>query len=465
MNFGSVLWARCRRVLASCLVVGPTLVGIAQTNVVLLDVLGLTGQADFQKAYPFELTGWGGAFAANSAPNTPGSVNFGQVISSPDLPTIGAEIKIYDGSQLGAAADSFTILTNTIRITANTVGVACGEKHTLLLKRDGTVQALGSFQSGQIDVPVGLSGVVAVAAGTDHNLALTAEGKVVAWGWNKYHQLSVPSDLSHVVAIAAGRDYSLALLSDGSVRAWGGTAEGSGFDSDRGGYMEPPSELRRPGRIPILAIAAGVLHAVALRADGSVVGWGRDVIAWNPPRGSGPFTAISAGSGFSVGLRSDGTVLAWGDNKRHQLEVPEGLDHVVGLACGSYHTLALKADGTVVAWGDNLAGQTNIPEGISNVAAIAAGGFHSEILEHDGPLLSEARVSHGQFSCELGLPAGRRYRLQASMDLEHWSTVAIGTAYPTQMTWKGPARVDGAAFYRVKPIWPGEPGYFASYRK
>ena len=44
------------------------------------------------------------------------------------------------------------------------------------------VVAWGDNDSGQTNVPSGLSNVVAIAAGGYHSLALTAEGRVVAWG-------------------------------------------------------------------------------------------------------------------------------------------------------------------------------------------------------------------------------------------------------------------------------------------
>lgn len=463
MNPGSLLWAHCRRALAPWLTVGPIWIVAAQGNV---DVFALTGQTNLSAAYRFEITGWGAGEADNLTTPSISSLNFGQVISSPDFATN----RSFDSvdvpgaiSGFGASQVSFSVLTNTIRLTANTVGIACGEKHTLLLKRDGTVEAIGSLQSGQASVPPGLPVVVAVAAGTDHNLALTTEGKVVAWGWNQAQQLGVPSDLAHVTAIAAGRDFSLALVADGSVRAWGGAPEGSTKDAQEGGDLEPPPEIRRPTRNPVVAIAAGAGHALALRANGTVIGWGN---RWSgPPVDFEPFIAISAGSGFSVGLRGDGTVRAWGDNKYHQLDIPAGLNRVVALACGSYHTLALRDDGTVVAWGNDAAGQSTVPPGATDVVAIAAGGFHSEILQHSGPFMTAPRVFNRQFSCELNLPAGRRYRIQASSDLVHWNTVKVDTAYPTRMRWEGTARAEGFAFYRVKPIWPGEPDYVSGYHR
>ena len=90
---------------------------------------------------------------------------------------------------------------------------------------------------------------------------------------------------------------------------------------------------------------------------------------------------------YSLALKADGTVVGWGDNSYGQTNIPAGLTNVVAIAAGDYHSLALKADGTVVGWGDNSYGQTNIPAGLTNVVAIAAGGYHSLALKADGTVV------------------------------------------------------------------------------
>jgi alpha-tubulin suppressor-like RCC1 family protein len=81
-----------------------------------------------------------------------------------------------------------------------TVSVAAGSAHTLALRTDGTVWAMGSNAYGQLgdgttetrDTPVkvpGLSGIVAIEAAGFHSLALDAEGGVWVWGDNRDGQL------------------------------------------------------------------------------------------------------------------------------------------------------------------------------------------------------------------------------------------------------------------------------------
>jgi hypothetical protein len=102
--------------------------------------------------------------------------------------------------------------------------------------------------------------------------------------------------------------------------------------------------------------------------------------------------AIAGGMSHSLALKNDGTVVGWGSNQFGQASPPEGLTGVVAITAGFSHSVALKSDGTVVAWGFNNFGIATVPVGLSGVKAIAAGYFHSLALfgrtDSTAPLLT-----------------------------------------------------------------------------
>ena len=70
------------------------------------------------------------------------------------------------------------------------VAVSAGYEHTVGLKSDGTVVAMGLNGNGQCDVS-DWRDIVAVAAGIWHTVGLKSDGTVVATGSNNYGQCDV----------------------------------------------------------------------------------------------------------------------------------------------------------------------------------------------------------------------------------------------------------------------------------
>ncbi|MBI5687758.1 MAG: leucine-rich repeat protein [Verrucomicrobia bacterium] len=167
-----------------------------------------------------------------------------------------------------------------------------------------------------------------------------------------------------------------------------------------------------------LGLAAGYQHTLALKWNGTVWAWGRNLYGQLGNGGTntattavqvsglGGVTALAAGYDHTLALRSDGTVWAWGYNAYGQLGngttnsastavQVSGLSGVVALAAGMYHSAALRSDGTVWAWGYNGDGElgdgtivnraTAVQvSGLSGVIALAAGTYHSVALKSDG---------------------------------------------------------------------------------
>ncbi|HEX2705090.1 MAG TPA: hypothetical protein VHM65_04970 [Candidatus Lustribacter sp.] len=128
----------------------------------------------------------------------------------------------------------------------------------------------------------------------------------------------------------------------------------------------------------MVAISARGYRSLALRGDGTVVGWGLNENGQGtPPAGLTGVVAISLGFNHSLALRDDGTVVGWGHNSQGQATPPAGLTDAVAIAAGYNHSLALRSNGIVVGWGFNGDGRATPPSGLTGVAAIAAGERHS----------------------------------------------------------------------------------------
>ncbi|MDY3975334.1 MAG: hypothetical protein SOY77_02385, partial [Eubacteriales bacterium] len=185
--------------------------------------------------------------------------------------------------------------------------IAIGD-HTVALKTDGTVVAVGDNFCGRCDVS-SWADIAAVAVNIGHTVGLKADGTVVAVGYNYWGQCDV-SGWRDIAAVAAGYKYTVGLKADGTVVAVGSNLDGQ---CDVSGWTD------------IVAVTGGD-------------GWAE---------------------GHTVGLRADGTVVAVGKNDDGQCNV-SGWRDIVAVAANWDHTVGLKADGTVVAVGKNDDGQCNV---------------------------------------------------------------------------------------------------------
>lgn len=208
-----------------------------------------------------------------------------------------------------------------------------------------------------------------------------------------------------------------------------------------------------PNLIGVTAIAAGAVHSLVLKNDGTVWGWGPNDAGqlgdgtihiahdWTAPaqvRNLSAVTAIAAGAGHSLALKSDSTVWAWGWNAEGELgngtttvglspvqvqTSGEVLSGVQAIAGGRYHSLALKNDGTVWAWGGNNSGQlgdgTNASShtpvqvlNLTGVRCLASGGYHSLALKSDGTVWAWGFNLYGELGDGTAANSNRPVKVQ-----------------------------------------------------
>ena len=75
-------------------------------------------------------------------------------------------------------------------------------------------------------------------------------------------------------------------------------------------------------------------------------GWGEDGQSNIPQSAQSGLTAIAGGHGYSLALKSDGSVVGWGYNGHGQINTPQSAQSgVTAIAAGGFHSLALKSNG------------------------------------------------------------------------------------------------------------------------
>lgn len=186
------------------------------------------------------------------------------------------------------------------------VAIAAGFDHTLVLRKDGTVLAFGSNDSGQIGQPAtvastnaptevpGLTDVIAIAAGSSHSIALTKAGKVYVWGNNQQGQLGLgttdkdphptPTLVDGVtgLSIASCNNTVLVRTADKHVVTWGQNNNGQIGNGTTTAALKPTQVLvsaatdTAPAKplTGIDSIAGDGFVSLALDDKGVVYAWG-----------------------------------------------------------------------------------------------------------------------------------------------------------------------------------------------
>jgi alpha-tubulin suppressor-like RCC1 family protein len=276
-----------------------------------------------------------------------------------------------DGTLWAWGANSFGMLGDGTTITrkspvqigtdTNWSKISAGTVNTLAIKNDGTLWAWGRNNSGQLGDGTIINKLVPTQIGVDsdwkeisvgqlHCIALKSNGTLWAWGENGNGQLGLADNLlsdkniptqvgtaTNWDKISAGRNFNLAIKNDGTLWSWGQNdfgQLGNGFST--GNVNDIPTQ--RGTDIDWANIAAGAIHSIALKTNGTRWAWGSN--------GSG---SLSSGS---IGALGDNTII----NKNIPTQIGTDTDWQKPNA-GIYFSLCLKNDGSLWSNGRNNAGE------------------------------------------------------------------------------------------------------------
>lgn len=219
---------------------------------------------------------------------------------------------------------------------------------------------------------------------------ISGGGLARTWGANDRGQSSVPSSLRGVERVAAGQLHTVAVRADGSVACWG---------SNDYGQCSIPG-----GLAPVADADAGVRHTVVLAENGSVFGWGANEYGQSAVPGDvGQAAQVACGGFHSLARRIDGSVRAWGQNNYGQSTVPSSVEAAEWIGAGASHSLAILGNGTIIGWGRNDRGQATPPVSLGACIRVAGGDLHTVAIRSLGAVTCWGNNTYGQCNPPTGL--------------------------------------------------------------
>ncbi|XP_042491592.1 uncharacterized protein LOC122071323 isoform X2 [Macadamia integrifolia] len=254
--------------------------------------------------------------------------------------------------------------------------VAAAKHHTVIATEGGEVFTWGSNREGQLGytsvdtqpTPRRVSSlkpkVIAVSAANKHSAVVSESGQVFTWGCNKEGQLGYGTSnsasnytprvvesvkLKHVIGVSTSK-YHTIVSGDGEVHTWGHRQVNPRKVDIAKCRNSGSVKFHHFGRSKVVAIAAGMVHSMALTADGSVFYWN----SANPERCQQLYSisgrnvvSISVGKYWASAVTDRGDVYMW-DGRKSKDEPPvttrlHSVKRVTSVSVGETHMLFVCA--------------------------------------------------------------------------------------------------------------------------
>ena len=238
----------------------------------------------------------------------------------------------------------------------------------------------GSYQAAVRNVSTRIS---AVLGGGDHTMYVKTDGTLWAMGYNLFGQLgdgtrthrsSAVQVATSVASVAAGRVHTMYVETDGTLWAMGYKSNGQLGDGQDANleFRSTPVQVATG----VASVAAGADHTMYVKTDGTLwatgsnahgqLGNGGNSTSNTPVQVATGVASVAAGRVHTMYVKTDGTLWAMGYNlfgqlgdgtTTHRSSAVRVATGVASVAAGDDHTMYVKTDGTLWAMGYNLFGR------------------------------------------------------------------------------------------------------------
>ncbi|CAK9181047.1 unnamed protein product [Ilex paraguariensis] len=259
--------------------------------------------------------------------------------------------------------------------------IAAAKHHTVVATQGGEVFTWGSNREGQLGytsvdtqptprrVSSLKSKIVAVAAANKHTAVVSESGEVLTWGCNKEGQLGygtsnsasnyTPRVVEYLkgkafIGVATAKCHTIVLGANGEVFTWGHrlvTPRRVVIARIIKKSGSTPLKFHRKERLHVVAIAAGMVHSMALTDDGALFYWvssDSDLRCQQLYSFCGrTIASISAGKYWTAAVTATGDVYSW-DGKKGKDEPPtatrlHGVKRASSVSVGETHLLIISS--------------------------------------------------------------------------------------------------------------------------
>ncbi|XP_039045491.1 uncharacterized protein LOC120185307 isoform X2 [Hibiscus syriacus] len=257
--------------------------------------------------------------------------------------------------------------------------IAAAKHHTVIATEGGDVFTWGSNREGQLGytsvdtqptprrVSSLRSRIVAVAAANKHTAVVSTSGEIFTWGCNREGQLGYGTSNSasnytpriveylkgkFFVGVATAKYHTIVLGADGEVYTWGHrlvTPRRVVITRNLKKSGSTPMKFHRKERLHVVAIAAGMVHSIAMTEDGALFYW----VSSDPDLRcqqlysmcGKEMVSISAGKYWTVVATATGDVYMW-DGKQCTDKTPvatrlHGIKRAISVSVGETHLLTI----------------------------------------------------------------------------------------------------------------------------